>query len=156
MERLIMEENERKYHQMETSCPLLQGQLLDDIGLLGDGPEVENILNGTYQQPPDISPATKLWLENLYIPNHDTREAVLTTLAEYRQGWGYVKEYTSSGILHFGHYKACAMHDMLAWATFVMAGLPRSIGFIPERWRRCTDVMLLKRKGCSCWTNSAQ
>ena len=147
MEKLIMDENEKKYHQTEKSCPLLQGQRLEDIGLLGDGPEVENILNGTYQQPPDISPATKLWLDNLFIPNRDTLEAVLTTLAEYKRGWGYVKESTSSGILHFGHYKACATHDMLAWATFVMAGLPRSIGFIPERWRRCTDVMLLKKEG---------
>ena len=147
METLIIAENEKKYHQTEKSCPLLQGQLLEDIGLLGDGPEVDNILNGKYKIPEGTSEAVKLWIKNLHIPNRDDREAMLTTLTEYRQGWKLVKEHTASGQLHFGHYKACAMHDMLAWATYVMASLPRATGFTPERWRRCTDVMLLKKEG---------
>ena len=147
MEKLIIAENEKKYHQTENSCPLLQGQLLEDIGLLGDGPAVEDILNGTYIPPPSSSTATKLWLKNLHIPNRDKREAIQSTLREYRHGWKLVREHTASGELHFGHYQACAQHDMLSWATFVMAGLPRATGFTPKRWRRCTDVMLLKKEG---------
>ena len=147
MERLIIAENEKKYHQTERSCPLLQGQLLQDIGLLGDGPAVPDILNGTYTPPPSSTKAVKLWLKNLHIPKRDDREAVLSTLKEYRHGWKLVREHTASGELHFGHYQACARHDMLSWAIFVMSGLPRAIGFTPERWRRCTDVMLLKKEG---------
>ena len=147
MEKYIIKENEEKYHQTEKSCPLLQGQLLEDIGLLGDGPKVDEILNGTYVPPPNTTKAVKMWLKNLHIPERDEREAVLTTLQEYRKGWQIVREHTASGELHFGHYKACAMHDMLSWATFTMASLPRAIGFTPDRWRRCTDVMLLKKEG---------
>ena len=147
MERLIIAENEKKYHQTETRCPLLHGQLLADIGLLGEGPEVENILNGTYICPHDTPKAVKLWLENLYIPNRDKRQATVQTLREYRSGWKRVKEYTSSGDLHFGHFKIEAEHDMLSWANYVMAGIPRLRGFTPERWKRGTDVMLLKKEG---------
>ena len=147
IEKLIIAENERKYHQTEKTCPLLQGQLLEDIGLLGDGPKVDAILNGTYIPPPETSHAVKKWLQNLHIPNRDEREAALTTIHQYKRGWKLAREHTASGNLHFGHYKACAMHDMLSWATFVMSTLPRSIGFTPKRWRRCTDVMLLKKEG---------
>ena len=147
MGKIIIEENKKKYHQTETTCPLLQGQLLEDTGLLGEGPKADAILNGSYQPPPNTSKAVKLWLKNLYIPDQDKREAVLTTLRDYRRGWKLAREHTASGELHFGHYKACAMHDMLAWATFTMASLPRALGFTPERWCRCTNVMLLKKEG---------
>ena len=79
MEKIIIQENEKKYHQTKTTCPLLQGQLLEDIGLLGKGPKVDSILDGTYQLPSDTSNNVKLWLKNLYIPDQDKREAVLTT-----------------------------------------------------------------------------
>ena len=39
LEAAIIRENEAKFHQTE-DCPLLNGQLLLDIGLLGDGPQV--------------------------------------------------------------------------------------------------------------------
>jgi hypothetical protein len=48
IERHIISSNQRKYHQTEGQCPLTQGQLLKDIGLLGDGPKVKDILHGTY------------------------------------------------------------------------------------------------------------
>ena len=147
MEAHIIAENEKKYHQTEERCPLLQGQLLEDIGLLGDGPKVQDILNGTYQFPPGTTDITKKWLKNLYIPRGDTREAILTSLTEYKRGWKMAREHTASGELHFGHYKAGAMHDMISWANFVMAGIPRATGFVPERWKRGTDVMLLKKEG---------
>ena len=147
MEKYIIRENEKKYHQTERSCPLLQGELLDDIGLLGDGPAVEDILNGTYSFPPNTSEITKKWIRNLHIKNRDKRQAVANTLREYRQGWKRVKEFTASGELHFGHYKAGALHEMIGWANFIMAGIPRATGFTPERWKKGTDVMLLKKEG---------
>ena len=58
MEQSIIEENQKKYHQTEDRCPLLHGQLLEDIGLLGDGLTVEDILNGCYECPLGTSEAT--------------------------------------------------------------------------------------------------
>ena len=147
MEAMIIEENEKKYHQTKQRCPLLTGQLLEDIGLLGDGPRVDNILNGTYKCPEDTPEVVKMWLENIAIPNQDNRTHTLQSLRSYHNGWKLAKEYTSSGVLHFGHFKAEAEHDMLAWSNYVMAGIPRVTGLVPTRWKRGTDVMLLKKEG---------
>lgn len=153
MEQLIIEENERKFHQTENRCPLLKGQLLDNIGILGDGPAVEDILNGKYECPENTPEAVKVWLDTLHIPNRDTREATMQTFKEFRRGWKLAKEFTASSDLHFGHFKVDSTHDMLSWANFVMAGIPRATGFSPTRWKRGTDVMLLKKKDSSSWTS---
>ena len=147
MEDLIIAENKRKYHQTENWCPLLKGQLLEDIGILGDGPAVESILSGTYVCPEDTPPVVRLWLENLVIKDTESKTETLQTFREYRQGWKYAREFTSSGELHFGHFKAEAEHDMLAWSNYVLAGIPRVTGICPDRWKRGTDVMLLKKEG---------
>ena len=147
MERMIIAENQKKYHQTEARCPLLRGQLLEDIGILGNGPAVEDILNGTYECPEGTSEATKLWLKTLHIPNRDTRTAPIQTLREYQQGWKKAREFTASGDLHFGHFKVEATQNMLSWANYIMAGIPRRTGFAPIRWKQGTDVMLLKKEG---------
>ena len=147
MEHSIINENEKKYHQTEERCPLLQGQLLDDLGILGDGPAVPKILNGTYECPPGTPAAVRMWLQTLYIPNRDNREATLQSMRDYRKGWNLAREHTASGELHFGHYKAGSQHDMICWANYVMSSLPRSTGFSPQRWLHGTDVMLLKKEG---------
>ena len=147
MERLIISENEKKYHQTEESCPLLRGQLLDDIGIKGDGPAVADILAGEYEYPEGTTQAVKLWLDNLYVPDLHYKEPTIETIHEYRKGWKNAKEWTSSGSLHFGHFKAGAEDDMICWANYIMATLPRATGFVPERWKKGTDVMLLKKEG---------
>ena len=147
MEAIIIKENEAKYHQTEDRCPLLKGQLLEDIGLLGDGPRVNDILAGTYECPEGTPDSVIQWIQHMAIPDPSNRHTILSTLADYRNGWKKVKEYTASGELHFGHYKAGARHEMISWAHFVMAGIPRATGFVPDRWKQCTDVMLLKKEG---------
>ena len=52
MERYIIAENEKKFHQTEGRCPLLHGQLYKDLGTMGDGPCIPAVLDGTYQPPP--------------------------------------------------------------------------------------------------------
>ncbi len=47
----IIKENQAKCNQ-NVKYPLFADGLLQDLGLLGDGPEVENVLNGTYIPPP--------------------------------------------------------------------------------------------------------
>ena len=40
IEAALLQEYLRNYHQIEDFCPLLSGQLFDDIGILGKGPQV--------------------------------------------------------------------------------------------------------------------
>ena len=141
----IIKENQAKYNQ-NVNCPLFQDGLLQDLGLLGDGPEVEKVLNGTYVPPASASWATKRWLRQMKIPNKAVRDEITTSLNEYRKGWRMAKERTASGELHMGHFKVGAAHKRIGWLNFVMAVLPYTAGYVPLRWRKGTDVMILKEE----------
>ena len=62
IERALLEENVRKYHQTEGFSPLLLGQLLHDIGLLGNGPRAHVILTGLYVATEGTPEGTRLFL----------------------------------------------------------------------------------------------
>ena len=47
VEQCILQENERKYHQTEGTGQLQTGQLLRDLGKMGEGPKAEALLHGT-------------------------------------------------------------------------------------------------------------
>ena len=145
MVRHIIKENSAKYNQ-NGDCPLLQDKLLKDLGILGDGPEVENVLNGTYEPPPSTSWATRRWLQQMKIENPTVRDEIATSLKDYRRGWRKAKERTASGDLHMGHFKVGAAHKRIGWLNFVMAVLPYTAGYVPNRWRKGTDVMILKEE----------
>ena len=129
MTELIAEENREKFHQTY-NCPLFQQQILDDLGLLGDGPEVVNVLNGTYNPTEGTSWATRRWLQHMTISDPTPRSEITTSLKECRQGWNKVNEKNASGELNMGHFKAAAMHSRLGWMNFVMAVLPYTAGKI--------------------------
>ena len=141
----IADENRSKFHQTE-NCPLLEENILKDLGLLGDGPEIINVLNGTYIPPEGTSWATRRWLQQMKISNPMARNEIVTSLKDYRDGWKKSNERTASGELHMGHFKASAAHDRLGWFNFLMALLPYSCGYVPSRWQQGTDVMLLKKE----------
>ena len=144
MENYIMTENERKFHQTEGWSPLLQGQLAQDIGLLGDGPKVEEILKGQYKIPPGTPPVVQRWLDTLKCDpsQHKWSQA---TLQDYKTGWNKVKERTSSGALHFGHFKAGVNTYTIGRVHYLMSMIPMQYGFSPQRWLQGTDVMILKQ-----------
>ena len=58
MERYIIKENSDKFYKTEGRCPLLIKGIICDLGLIGDGPQVDNVLNGTYTPPEGTSYAT--------------------------------------------------------------------------------------------------
>ena len=144
MEQYILAENETKFHQTEGWSPLLSGQLAQDIGLLGDGPRVKDILQGTYRAPPGTPSVVQRWLDTLKAPSESAQNWHFSTLQEYQKGWTLVKERTSSGALHFGHFKAGTTSSTLGWLHYTFSMLPMQYGFSPSRWKQGTDVMILK------------
>ena len=144
MEKYIIRENEAKFHQTEERCPLLHGQLYRDLGSMGDGPEVPNVLNGTYIPPPGTSPVTVKWLKSLQVEDPQRVEQETASWQEFQTGWNKVKEKTASGELHMGHFKAGARHRNIGWVHFNLSTLPMSSGYSPKRWQKGIDVMLLK------------
>ena len=145
MEKYIIRENEKKFHQTENRCPLLHGRLYKDIGVMGDGPKVEAILQGTYKPPQGTSDTTKRWLKRMAIKDKTKLRTAKTSLSEYRRGWKLIKEQTASGELHMGHFKAGSIHKNLSWVHFQMSMIPMSTGYSPHRWRKGINVMLLKK-----------
>ena len=141
MEAAILAENNAKFHQTEDWCPLLRGQLAHDIGLMGEGPKVPEILDGTYICPPGTSVYTRKWLEHMQVKDWDLRKKALTSLAHFREGWKKINERTASGELHMGHFKAGCLHKEIGWFHFSMSTIPMLSGYSPQRWRQGTDVM---------------
>ena len=132
IERALLLENESKYHQTEGYSQLLSGALLEDIGLLGDGPYVRNILNGSYIIPDSANPGTRMYLSSLLIPPGTNRTRKKHTIEDFKLGWKKMKERTSShGPAHFGHYKAGCLHKDIAMVHYHMAEIPFSGGYSP-------------------------
>ena len=109
MEKVIISENLKKYHQTKGAFPLLDDPLLYlDIGDFGDSPEVKAILYSTYVCPDNTNPAVKNILGHLQRPTtvSDKKPSTLGILDAYRESWEVVKKNTSSQGPHIGMYKA--------------------------------------------------
>ena len=58
-----------------------------------------------------------------------------------------MREKTASHDLHFGHFKAATTHDHNLYLHYIMAEIPFRTGFVPDRWKVATNVMILKKAG---------
>jgi Reverse transcriptase (RNA-dependent DNA polymerase). len=145
VERCILQENERKYHQTEGTGQLQRGQLLHDLGAMGEGQKVEALLNGHYAPPMGTSRHTKDFLRVMKTPP-DISPVPPITFHEFQVGWKKAKERTSSNGPHFGHYKASMYHPHIAKLLYKRALLPVVTGYAPRRHRQGIDVMLLKKE----------
>ena len=127
MERYIIRKNRDKLHQTER-CPLFHKNILRYLGLMGDGPGVDKVLNGTYIPPKGTCWEVKQWLQQMEIKDKTVLIEITTSLQEYRKGWRSTKERTSSGELHMGHFKARALHRKIGWFNFIMVVFPYIVG----------------------------
>ncbi len=101
------------------SKPCYQGQLFDDLGFMGDTECSQQILEGTYEYPPD----TNIWTKKILQEAHHTfsrmfgtKIATTISTTDFQQYWKRVDEKTSSSFsgVTFSHYKAVASHLMLS------------------------------------------
>ena len=70
LEKVIIEENLKKYHQIEGACQLLgDPRLYRDIGSFGEVTQVEAILNGMYVCPDNSNQVVNKLLRQLQLQN---------------------------------------------------------------------------------------
>ena len=150
MEQAIIDENKDKYHQTEASCPFMKSPLKQQFGDKGIGPKTEAVLTGEYVPPDGVSEYTKDFLELCRLPAGDLIVNPLTRSLEYfSHSWKQMKERTSSRGLHFGHFRAATEYDDIMEIHYRMAEIPFRTGYVPQRWKKANNVMILKKEGVS-------
>jgi hypothetical protein len=127
-------------------------QLLADVGFTGDGPAVEQILNGTYEFPPDTEPYTKLILTEacaLYCSLGEDGIVDLVKRQDFQDFWLHAREKTESSkfLLHFGHYCAAAHDKVVSQLHATSLNAIHACGVTPARWRGALTVLLEKVLG---------
>ena len=145
MVQAIIKENISKYHQCEDTCPFLTNPLRDSFGAFGETEATEQVLAGTFQAPSTTNDMTQLFLDQCKSSN--TPIFMKRSVAQYEESWRHMKEKTSSHDVHFGHFKASCSHRRNLLVHYVMAEVPFRTGFAPSRWKKATNVMILKKAG---------
>ena len=111
IEAAIIEENEKKYHQTEGTSQITSPLLLPLLGKHGEGPAIDQILNGTFNPPPGISQSTIDFLHKCKLPDNAppiTTPDIGRRYVSHVKSWRVRKEKTASANEHIRHYKACA------------------------------------------------
>ena len=150
VEEKIAQNNEAKYHQTESGgCQLTDPVFINDLGMHGEGPRIQEVLDGTYEIPDISTQETKDFLEACkYVDGVDSvmrNPTVIERYRDLRKSWRCRKERTTSYHHHVGHYKAVMKDDYLSWFFFQRSDIPMISGYSPERYRECIDLMILKR-----------
>ena len=146
--------NKKKYHQTEKSCPFLQPPLHNMFGSIADGPMVQSVLDGSFIPHPDIDQDTSDFLYACRKSHHCT--SLPCTIHQFKKAWKVRSESTGSGQLHIGHFKASLSEELVSLAHFIFAEIPFRSGYSPERWKKVTQVMILKKQGYGMLINCRQ
>jgi hypothetical protein len=135
MELAIMMENETKYRQASFT-PFMQAPLLQDFGYLGIGDHANSVMCGSYTVPPNVDQYTAKFISQLQMDPAITSSSPINTYfstEEWKSGWKKAKERTATGsdFLHFGHFKAGCMSNIIANFEATMANIPLLSGYSP-------------------------
>jgi hypothetical protein len=136
MEQACMIENEDRFSQ-SSDTPFMTHPLLSDFGYLTDTAFYTQILQGTYQVPPDTDKYAALLLQELQKIDSSKIPSIPITLSveEHIGAWKKQKERTSSepSGLTFSHYKAASKDKSLATFDTTLRAIPYQYGFAPAQ-----------------------
>ena len=133
---------------MEHSCPLFEEAILHNIGETGNGPEVPNILNGTYTPLPGTSKPVCTFLHYMCRSSKTLTLQIsdcFMSLEEFVHSWKGVRTSTSSIGPHIGHYKAATQNLQLTKIFHMKLEIPFLGVFAPDRYPKWLDVMIMKK-----------
>jgi hypothetical protein len=139
-----------RYGQCDDT-PFMQPPLQTDFGYLGNQTAIDQVLDGTYQCPPDTPPYLVKFIHELQRPqtpalNKATGHA---TTAEHIKGWKRMKKHTAASTFFgpsFSKFIAGTCHEPVAKADAAIVSIPAAAGYCPIRWSTAIDVMIPKKK----------
>lgn len=146
------EENEDRFTKcLNKSEFVTDPELFEAIGLLTEGPEVDNILDGTYPIPEHLSWHTQKFLEFLPMPEviqQNPMPPPEISLESHIQGWRKTKESTSSDPHNpdFSHYISASYDAILADMDRTVREIPLQYGFAPDEWNPMADCSIPKKE----------
>ena len=102
------------------TSPFSQGDLLDELGFMGEKSAVTEILNGTYAFPPECNEhAHRICTKASKIYAKVARETIhaFVTRKQFQKWWRTTKEDTQSSMegIHFGHLITASWNDLLTY-----------------------------------------
>lgn len=138
-----------------SGSPFATTPLVEEIGLVGGGEAVDQILNGTYHigtalQGRKDANELQAFITALLLPKGnkgENRKKVCTTITreDFQGVFRKAREKTASypGI-HMGNYKAISMDNYLSEIHAQVLSWPFQYGFTYARWQRTLHAMLMK------------
>ncbi len=152
VEQEIIQENEKKYHQIgDGGCRFLSDDFVAIFGNYGEGPATEETLRGTLVPPASANQDTTDFLKACqYVDGGaidlSSSPDVVTRYRDMVCSFQLCKETTTTYHQHhLGHFKAVMSNEYLSWFFFQRAEIPIISGYSPSRHRRYVDLMILKR-----------
>jgi hypothetical protein len=147
IEEALLRELELRFNQA-SSTPFCGSPLLENIGRMGELPAAKSILGGQYNPSGQLDEWSRALIPFLRqtIP---TCKPNTISISEHIAGWKRVKERTAAGPsgITIPHFKAHGSSLFLSEIDTIMANLPYTFGFSPERWQKGLDVMIPKKPG---------
>jgi hypothetical protein len=148
IERGCANQTVEKYSQTHDTPPMTE-PLLSHLGYLAETAEAQQILNGTYQPPPDLDPYAKKFLDELRMPDIVKKNRIPADIPtqEHTQFWKGMDERKGcepSDLSH-AHYKVASRDPLLAEFDASLRQLPYQHGFAPKGWVKMTAVQLRKK-----------
>ena len=151
IEEALLSFNKNEYLQSYQTPPL-SSQLKIDLGLKGDGPEIDNILNGNFHPSYPLDEHTLAYFRALESPIKERLADIpLPCITEKDNIDDLLKtpEKTSSSPsgLHYGLWKANSKDPMLNAVDTYFRNAAFRHGKIFSRWKKAIDVEILKEQG---------
>jgi hypothetical protein len=139
----------KRYAQAHGS-PFLTGQLLEDLGFLGNQNKVQDILNGTYYCPEEVDEFTQQFIQELRRPETANRHATITgyTMTDkHIKSRKKMRVGTASSTFgpSFSEIIAGTENVAIAEIDAAIVSITALIGYCPKRWSEAIDVMIPKK-----------
>ena len=151
MEKACTAESLLRYTRCHSS-PFYEEPLLSALGVLADTEAAEQILQGTFEIPPELDPHTKAIIGLLQRPP-PTKCLDITafhlTADKIAKAWKRRRPNTQGepAGLSFPHHIVGVYHPIIAEVDVALHSAPLEVGFAPACWLTMTDVELLKKPG---------
>jgi hypothetical protein len=130
--------------------PFMQPPLQTDFGFLGNQTAIDQVLDGTYQCPPDTPEYVIKFIQELRRPSTPAPTEVTghATTEEHIKGWKRMRTHTAASTFgpSFSEFIAGTNSEPVAEVDAAIVSIAAAAGYCPLRWSTAIDVMIPKKK----------